>query len=60
MVGVWYQLKLHGTREASNGGRVKGVHIIHGLDINQKNSCIYCENLEVIKNQSTTHMLLGG
>ena len=23
MVGVWYQRKLHGTREARNGGKVK-------------------------------------
>ena len=35
MVGVWYQRKLHGTREASNGGRVR-VRIIHGLNISHK------------------------
>ena len=45
--------------EASNGGRVR-VRIIHGLNINQKNSCTCCKNLEVIKNQSTKRMLLGG
>ena len=45
-------------REASNGGRVR-VRIIHGLNINQKNSCTYCKNLEVIKNQSTKGILLG-
>ena len=35
MVGLWYRQKLHGTREASNGGRVR-VHIIHGLNISHK------------------------
>ena len=35
MVGVWYRRKLHGTREASNGGRVR-VHIIHGINISHK------------------------
>ena len=41
---------MHGTEEASNGGKVK-VCIIHGLNISQKNSYTYCKNLEVIKNQ---------
>ena len=36
------------------------VRIIHGLNISQKNSCTCCKNLEVVKHQSTTHMLLGG
>ena len=35
MVGVWYRRKLRGTREASNGGRVR-VRIIHGLNISHK------------------------
>ena len=35
MVGVWYRRKLHGTREASNGGRVR-VRIIHGLNISHE------------------------
>ena len=35
MMGLWYQRKLHGTREASNGGRVR-VRIIHGLSISHK------------------------
>ena len=34
--GLWYRRKLHGTREASNGGRGKGVCIIHGLNISHK------------------------
>ena len=50
---------MHGTEEASNGGKVK-VCIIHGLNISQKNSYTCCKNLEVIKNQITTRMLLGG
>ena len=35
MVGVMYRRKLHNTREASNGGRVR-VCIIHGLNISHK------------------------
>ena len=35
MVGVWYPRKLCGTREASNGGRVR-VRMIHGLNISHK------------------------
>ena len=35
MVGLRYRRKLHDTREASNGGRVR-VCIIHGLNISHK------------------------
>ena len=35
MVGLMHRRKLHGTREASNGGRVR-VRIIHGLNISHK------------------------
>ena len=35
MVGLCYRRKLCGTREASNGGRVR-VRIIHGLNISHK------------------------
>ena len=35
MVGVMHRRKLRGTREASNGGRVR-VRIIHGLNISHK------------------------
>ena len=35
MVGLWYRRMLRGTREASNGGRVR-VRIIHGLNISNK------------------------
>ena len=35
MVGVMHRRMLRGTREASNGGRVR-VRIIHGLNISHK------------------------
>jgi hypothetical protein len=35
MVGVIHRQNLCGTREASNGGRVR-VRIIHGLNISHK------------------------
>ena len=35
MVGLWYRQKFRGTREASNGGRVR-VRIVHGLNISHK------------------------
>ena len=35
MVGLMHRWKLRGTREASNGGRVR-VRIIHGLNISHK------------------------
>ena len=35
VVGLWYWRKLRGTREASNGGKVR-VCIIHGLNISHK------------------------
>ena len=35
VVGLWCRRKLRGTREASNGGRVR-VRIIHGLNISHK------------------------
>ena len=35
MVGLWYRRKLHGTREASNGGRMR-VRTIHGLNISHR------------------------
>src|SRR3990170_4511656 len=48
MVDLMHQRKLCGTREASNGGRVR-VRIIHGLNISHKNSHTYCKNLLAIK-----------
>ena len=35
VVGLWYRRNLRGTREASNGGRVRA-RIIHGLNISHK------------------------
>ena len=35
IVGLWCRRKLRGTREASNGGKVR-VRIIHGLNISHK------------------------
>ena len=58
MVGLWYRRKLRGTREDSNGGRVR-VRIIHGLNISQKNSYTYCKNLEVIKAKYYAHAPRG-
>ena len=47
MVGLWYRRKLRGTREASNGGRVR-VRIIHGLNISHK-------ELTYLLQKSTSH-----
>src|SRR6187401_2553850 len=58
IVGLWHRRKLRGTREASNGGRVR-VCIIHGLNISHKNSYTYCKNLRVIKIKQSTHSPRG-
>ena len=58
MVGVWYQRKLRGIREASKGGRV-GVRIIHGLNISHKNSRTYCKNILIIEIKYYTHAPRG-
>ena len=58
MVGLWYRGKLCGTREASNGGRVR-VCIIHGLNISHKNSHTYCKNLLVIETKYYAHAPRG-
>ena len=59
MVGVWYRQKLSGTREASNGGRVR-VRIIHGLNISHKELMYLLQKSTSHQKQSTTRMLLGG
>ena len=59
MVGVWYRRKLRGTREASNGGRVR-VRIIHGLNISHKELIYLLQKSTSHQKQITTHMLLGG
>src|SRR3989337_2537038 len=43
MVGVMHRRKLRGTREASNGGRVR-VRIFHGLTLVIKNSHTCCKS----------------
>ena len=53
-----HRRKLRGTREASNGGRVR-VRIIHGLNISHKNSHTYCKNLQLIKTKYYTHAPTG-
>ena len=50
MVGLWYRRKLRGTREASNGGRVR-VRIIHRLNICHK-------ELIYLLQKSTSHQKL--
>ena len=57
MVGVWYRRKLRGTREASNGGRVR-VRIIHGLNISHKELTYLLK--KIISYQNEVRMLLGG
>ena len=58
MVGVWYWLKLCGTREASNGGRVR-VRIIHGLNISHKELTYLLKNLVVIEMKYYMHAPMG-
>ena len=58
MVGVWYRRKLCGTREVSNGGRVR-VCISMDSTLVIKNSHTYCKNLEVIKAKYYTHAPRG-
>ena len=59
MVGVRYRRKLCGTREASNGGRVR-VRIIHGLNISHKEITYLLAKSIFLSKRSTTRMLLGG
>ena len=58
MVGVWYRRKLRGTREASNGGRVR-VRIIHGLNISHKELTYLLQNVLVIKMKYYAHAPRG-
>ena len=59
MVGLRYRQKLHGTREARNGGRVR-VRIIHGLNISHKELTYLLQKSTSHQKPSTTRMLLGG
>ena len=47
IVGLWHRRELRGTREASNGGKVR-VRIIHGLNISHK-------ELIYLLQESTSH-----
>ena len=59
MVAVWYRRKLRGTREASNGGRVR-VRIIHALNISHEELTYLLQKSTSHKKPSTARMLLGG
>ena len=59
VVGLWYRQKLRGTREASNGGKVR-VRIIHGLNISQKELTYLLQKSTSNQKPSITRMLLGG
>ena len=56
--GFMVPQNLHGTREASNDGRVR-VRIIHGLNISHKELTSYCKNLQVIKTKHYAHAPRG-
>ena len=58
MVGLWYRRKLRGTREASNGGRVR-VCIIHGLNISHKELIYLLQKFINPRSKVLLRMLLG-
>ena len=58
MVGVWYRRKLCGSREASNGGRVR-VCIIHGVNISHKELMYLLQKSKVIKTKYYAHAPRG-
>ena len=59
MVGLWYRRKLRGTREARNGGRVRG-RIIHGLNISHKEiTYLFAKKLLVIEKNYYAHAPRG-
>jgi hypothetical protein len=57
MVGLMHRRKLCGTREASNGGRVRVRSMDSTLVI--KNSHTYCKNLLAIETKYYTHAPRG-
>ena len=59
MVGVWYRRKLHGTKEASNGGRVR-VCIIRGLSISHKELIYLLQKFISPRRKVLLHMPLEG
>ena len=58
MMGLWYRRKLRGTREASNGGRVR-VRTIHGLNISHKELTYLLQKYVVIKMKYYAHAPRG-
>ena len=58
VVGVWYRRKLCGTREASNGGRVR-VRISMDSTLVIKNSHTYCKSLLAIETKYDAHAPRG-
>ena len=59
LVGVMHLHKLHGTREATNGGRVR-VRIIHGLNISHKELTYLLQKFISHRSKVLMCMLLGG
>ena len=59
MVGLMHQRKLRGTREASNGGRVR-VSIIHGFNISHKELTYLLQKFISHRSKVLINMLLGG
>ena len=59
VVGLWYRQKLCGTREASNGGRVR-VRIIHGLNISHKELIYLLQKFISPRSKVLLCMPLGG
>src|SRR4051812_45998051 len=59
MVGVMHRRELRGTREASNGGRVR-VCIIHGLNISHKELTYLLQKFISPRSKVLLRMPLGG
>ena len=57
-MGLRYRRKLRGTREASNGGRVR-VRIIHGLNISHKELIYLLQKFISPRSKVLLCMLLG-
>ena len=59
VVGLWYQRKLRGTREASNAGRVS-VRTIHVLNISHKELTYLLQKFISPRSKVLLRMPLGG
>ena len=58
MVGLMHQRKLRGTRETSNGGRVR-LRIIHGLNISHKELIYLLKKFIIPRSKVLLRMLQG-